>query len=147
MGRRQSGASRCMQALERREQRRAESGLNVALERLLRRHPLALPVILVAFGGGFLAPFLARPHHVGGLLLIIPAIVLTAGIVMLPFGISSVVRRRLHPVVLKCPKCALESAQLPRAFSVTRWHDSDYGFVVCSQCAADFTVPATARLI
>lgn len=72
---------------------------------------------------------------------------LAGGLITLPIGIRKVVRRRLNPLVLRCPSCRVESRQMQQPFSVKRWYDVDYAFVVCSYCGKDFTVPADARLI
>jgi primosomal protein N' len=66
---------------------------------------------------------------------------------LLPVGIVIAIRRRVNVLVLRCHQCGVESRHCPVPFTVDRWGDVDYAYVVCSQCGADFTVSTYARLV
>lgn len=84
-------------------------------------------LVLAAVGLWLVFELLHHPKAglVLGFLILLAAICSVTGLITLPFGVVRTVRRRLHPLVLTCPKCGLESHTSQRPFEITRWSHLD----------------------
>ena len=123
-------------------------GRSVALVSGMKNHPLLVPVSIVVIGGSLCALLVVKHGPIGFLGAAgFPLFVLTVGLLLLPFGIATVIRRRIHPLVLRCPRCGITSREADQPFGVERPKHVDYTRIVCSQCLADFTVDKFSRLI
>lgn len=116
---------------------RSPSGSQV-LEWFFKTWPIGFPMTLIVVG---LATW--EIYWVLGLAsaltLAIGSIAFAAGIITLPFGVRTALRRR-KPVVLSCPHCGAVSGSGTAPFSIKRWSDTPYAYVVCSSCGRDFTI-------
>lgn len=126
---------------------RPHPGLNETVERLFRHHPLGLPLTCLVIGGLLVAVQWQSYGHAGGRGLAVSFLFLIVGLASLPFGVATTIRRRRNAIVLICPRCHAESRSSARPFSVQRWNDVNYAYVVCSDCGADFTVDKFATLL
>ena len=131
-------------------------GLAGTIRRAFNKHPLGTPLATIAtavIAFAFILPQLTLARGHGGtaasaahapltLVLIFFGIAGVCGIVMLPFGVTKVVRKHQNPIVLTCPKCHIESRAMETPFHVERLGALDYAYVTCSQCGNDFPVPA-----
>ena len=123
---------------------RPPRGINEWLSRLYRHHPLGFPLTLAVVGGALLALGLAARVPV---FFVAAALMLAVGLIVLPFGLLTVMKRRLRPVVLRCPHCGAESRNAQHPFNVEDMPNVDYAVVVCSECGNDFTVDKFAVLV
>src|SRR4029077_2400291 len=100
-------------------------GLNTSFERLFQRHPLGFPMTLIIGGGAIMSLALVSSKRHGRelLLVVLGAPFVAVGLLVLAFGITTVIKRRTHPIVLTCPKCSAESRTSPLPFNVQRWDD------------------------
>jgi hypothetical protein len=118
---------------------------------LFRRFPIGCPLAFISVGVliSVLTLSVERTQQHGPhspLLLPFGVMVVVIGLIILPFGVVTAVRRRRAVIVLKCPSCGAESRSSERPFKVQRWNDVPYTSVVCSRCGKDFTVDKWARL-
>lgn len=130
---------------------RRTPGLNESAEEIFRRHPLGCPLSLLTTGLAILVLVIAVAEIPGrtvvpGLVLAAAVVLLLLGIGILPFGVATAVRRK-RAVILRCPRCDAESRQLGSPFSVQRWDDVPYAYIVCPQCGKDFTVDKWVKLV
>jgi hypothetical protein len=133
--------------LQRSESRRVASGLNASLGRLVSRYPFPTAGLFLAAGALLTYEAAADARVVFVLAIPFGILLLLSGVFVLAAGLVKSARRNLHPIVLTCPKCSIESRTLARPFSVERWSDVDYAFIVCSHCGNDFTVAADSKLL
>lgn len=129
--------------------RRRDTSFTQTLNGWFRGHPLLFPLILIIVGGGLLVAQLVA-LQAGGYAPVygigLTAIMLILGLLLLPLGLMTRLRRQRNAVVLKCPHCQTESRAAPTPFTVERVPGVPYSYVVCSQCGGDFTVDRHARL-
>ena len=71
---------------------------------------------------------------------------LLMGLVMLPIGIVTAIRRERNKLVLQCPACGLRSTESRQPFRVERLSFVEYSMVTCPRCKWEFTVDKYAKL-
>ena len=122
------------------------------LESQFRRHPLTTPVVMLLAGALMLAlDYDFGTHGYWGLgtgsLLAGGGLLGALGLVLLPIGAVLAAKRWTKPIIVTCPRRHLRARDAVEPFFFVRESYLDYVAVTCSACKADFTLPATARLI
>jgi hypothetical protein len=118
-------------------------------QEVFTRFPLGCPLTLAAAGAILFVLYLLEAHDRMTMTNLAPGVggaVFVVGLVLLPFGIATRLKRR-RPLEIRCPTCGTASREAPTAFEISRWPGERLVYVTCSVCNRNFTVDGYRPLV